>query len=174
MKRIIPVILCLAALLAGFIVGKCTQESPQEAVLEKYTEVIQGQMPEDVRLTIYIMTFDAFYSVTVSREELMAHPHEKIIVGPEELAPYWETFRKIKPSALQLASEKEDFRQHEYGYVLEVGDGQGNYEKILEVSWDKPGENVMVNGVEVENVELLCDLVAPFMTYDERGSLYLF
>ncbi len=169
MKRIIPVILCLAALLAGFIVGKCTQESPQEAVLEKYTEVIQGQMPEDVRLTIYIMTFDAFYSVTVSREELMAHPHEKIIVGPEELAPYWETFRKIKPSALQLASEKEDFRQHEYGYVLEVGDGQGNYKKILEVF--SVGRNIVINRLEIEYQDLLRDLIDPFLTEEGRSLL---
>ena len=166
MKRIIPAILCLVALAAGFFLGRYTRQSPLEEVLEAYTGIIQGEMPEDVRLTIYVMDLQTFYSIPTSRERLLTRPHEKITVGPEELAPYWQSFRTITPSALQLASEKEDFREHGLGYVLEVGDGQGSYERILEVY--QVGNNATVNRLEVEGEEFLIDLVLPFFTEKAR------
>ena len=169
MKRIVPVILCLVALLMGFFVGKYTRKLPQESVLESYTEIIQGQMPEDIRLTIYMMDSDILYSLPVSREKLLTRPHEKVVVGSEELAPYWETFQEIKPSALQPVSEKETYRHHGYGYVLEVGDGQGNYKKILEVL--SVGVNAIVNRLEVVDQDFLRDLIDPFLTEESRSLL---
>ncbi len=176
MKRVVIALVCLAAFLAGFALGRY---SPLENALERYCEVVQGEMPEDIRLTIYgryVYYIAEFWSTNthITPEEVMAEHDTLITVGPEKLAAHWGTFQELQPAVLEQASEKQGYVSARVYYVLEVGDGQGNYEKILEVSWDKPGENVMVNGVEVENVELLCDLVAPFMTYDERGSLYLF
>lgn len=176
MKRVIVALVCLAALLTGFALGRY---SPLENALEGYGEVVQGEMPEDIRLTIYgryVYDIVDFWNTNthITPEEVMSQQDILITVGPDQLAPHWGTFQELQPAILEVASEKQGYVSARVYYVLEVGDGQGNYEKILEVSYDKPDGNILVNGVEVEDADLFCDLITPFMTYDERCGLYLF
>ena len=175
MKRVVIALVCLVAFLAGFALGRY---SPLEHALERYREVVQGEIPEDIRLTLYgryVHNIPEFWSTDthITPEEVMAEHNIMITVGPDQLALHWGTFQELLPAVLDPASEIRGYVSARVYYVLEIGDGQGNYEKILEVLYDKPGENVLVNGVEVEDTDLFCDLVSPFVADYERSGLYL-
>lgn len=170
MKKTIA-ILCLVSLLSILVFSGCAEADPLEEALDKYTSVVEGEMPEDIRLTIYFIPFSNLTRAPVSKESLIESPNRKITVRAEELAAHWEQFRELKPSALQLAAEKEQYINARLCYILEVGDGAGNYEIILDVLKSYIHGNAFVNGVEVEHTELLFDLIRPFMTEKDWDRL---
>lgn len=170
MKRVLIALLCLTALIIGFIGGRY---DPLEKAMESYCEITQGDMPEDIRLTIYGRSFWDKSDAPISKEDVMAEQDILVTVGPEALKPYWQEFRSLKPAILEVASEKEANIRARVCILLDVGDGAGNYETILELIQDDPDGHILINGVEVEDSEFLHELILLFITDDERYFLYV-
>ena len=170
MRRILAV-LCLIAVLATAILIGCAEKSPLESALAEYSKVVEGEPPEDIRMTIYYIPFGHLTSLPISKEMLIEHPNVGIRVRPEEVISNWMRFRELKPSTLQIASQKTEHRNARLCYILEVGDGQGNYQVILDVLMDYADGNAIVNGVEVEHCELLLDLIHPLMPEEKWEDL---
>lgn len=171
MYRIVAV-LCLIAMLAACLIG-CTEASPLEGALSEYVQITEGEMPEDIRMTIYYVPFGHLTIMPISKELLTQNPNVIVRVRRETIAANWDLFRELRPSALQIASQKIEYRNARLCYILEVGDGQGNYRIILDVLKDTLTGNAIVNGVEVEHSELLFDLIQPLMPEEKWEDLML-
>lgn len=168
MKRISVVFYFILCFLLLSILAGCTDTSDQlQNVLDDYTKVVAGDLPEDLRLTIYYISPSILTRVPVSAEALMDFPGVKtILVKFGELAAHSELLRKLEPSILQPVEEGSYIDARLY-YVFEVGES----EKILEVVISKIYGTVFVNGIEVENNAVFYELILPFLTEQDRSIL---
>lgn len=160
MKRSIAALCIVAGLLTVILVG-CAKQTPLENALEEYSQIVAGDFPDDIKLTIYYM--DPRYTATRapwSKEMLMSGCDKKIVVGGEELAPYWEMMKELDASVLEPVQE-ETYIDAKIYYFLEVGSS----EKVLEVivSVVPRGYSIVVNDIEVEKHPWFYDLIVDFV-----------
>lgn len=156
----ITVILLLVSVLTG-----CANTSAQaQNPLADYEKMLSGDIPQDLRLTIYYMDPAILTLVPLSAEDLMSFSEtKKIVVGSDELAANFEPFKKLNSSVLQPAIVTSYIDARMY-YVLEAGDSG----KLLEVTISQVRGNIFVNGMEVEHNRIFYELIAPFLTEEAR------
>lgn len=159
LHRIVCVVL-IAVCLTG-----CSDPSDKlRSSLNRYERITRGDIPSDIQLTIYYMHPKIFTQIPLSIEGIKNFPAtEKIVVSAEELAPYWEDFRKLNSSVLQPIEEEPRLDVRLY-YVLETSTSQ----KLLEVVTNDVNCNFFVNGIEVEYNSLFIELIWPFLPEDAR------
>ena len=128
-----------------------------------YLIALKEYPPEELQLTIYYMECCVATRAPVSVEELKEAYYDGIVtVLSDQLALNWESLRGLNPSVLQPEKEKEYMNARLY-YVIEK-DGMG---QVLEVVLDDIGENVYVNGIEVDYDPILVDIIDPFLDTKE-------
>lgn len=166
MRRILAV-LCLIAVLATAILIGCAEKSPLERALAEYSKVVEGDPPEDIRLTIYYLSPMILTRVPLSGDDLATFPGVGIItVSSEELASHWALLKELTPSMLKPVQEESYMNARLY-YVFETGDSN----KILEVVISEIHGTVFINGIEVEDNPIFYDLIIPFLTEESRNVL---
>mgnify|MGYP003520259334 CR=1 FL=1 len=166
MKRSSIVIGLLAFLLTTILTG-CSNLPPLEEAMNDYSEIVAGDLPEDIRLTIYYLNPDILTRIPLSKDDLATFPGVvKINVNSEELASHWSLLKELNPSILHLV-EKETHMNARLYYVFEVGDSN----KILEVVISNIHGSVYVNGIEVEDNPIFYELIVHFLTEEGRNTL---
>lgn len=140
--------------------------------MEGYTRMLEGDLPENLRLTIYYMSTAILTYVPLSAEDLIRCSNtSKIVIEADELATNLGLLKKVDASILQPVQEESYINARLY-YVFEVGDS----EKLLEVTvtpthLDKIYGHVVVNGIEVEDNPIFYELIIPFLTEDAHNAL---
>lgn len=172
MKRTL-IIFCLLGLLVTTLTG-CQNPSaqaknqipltPLEESMADYTKMVEGELPNDLRLTIYYINprIDTRYSVT--KEALKTfHDVTVIVVESEKLKDHLDLLRKLEPSVLQPVEEPSYINARLY-YVFEVGDS----EVILDVvTGAERNDTFFVNGIEVEPNPVFYELLLPFLMEED-------
>lgn len=164
MRRI--VVICLLAFLLAITLTGCSNSTPLQDVMNDYSKMVEGDIPEDFCLTIYYLDPNILTRRPLSEADLVTFPGVEIIrVESEELASYWTLLKELDLSILQLVKEKSYMNARLY-YVFEVGDSD-----ILEVVISEIHGSVFVNGVEVEDNPLFYELIAQFLTEEDHNVL---
>ena len=166
MKRRFIILCLLAAYLASVLIG-CTNASPLHKVMENYSRIAEGDIPGDIRLTIYYIDPDILTRYPLSVDDLKTLSDVTIIsVDSEELASHWTRLKMLNASVLRPVKEG-TYINARICYVFETGDS----ERILEVVFTSIYGNAFVNGIEVENHPVLYELIASFIPADGRALI---
>ena len=174
------VTLCLVVSLLAMTMFGCANSTPMpndqpeeislQDALMNYSRIVEGDMPEDIRLTIYYIPPDTLTRIPVTPEQLktFTFPSVTVItVGAEELKPYWENMKKVNASNLHVVEEKTYVNARLY-YVLEIGESL----QLLDVVVNSTIHGgVFVNGVEVENHPVIYEIISPFLSEHDRDVL---
>ena len=132
-----------------------------------YERMINGNIPDDLRLTIYYISPLIFTRMPLSAEDLVNDWDAKIItVSAEELSSNLAVLQKLKASVLQPV-EEETYIDARIYYVFETSRSN----KVLEVVSRSLRSSVFVNGVEVENNEIFYEIIEPFLTEEAHEIL---
>lgn len=176
MKRVLIVLFSLVFLLGTALTGcqnpsaqteKQTPPTPLEEAMRDYTEIVEGILPKDLRLTIYYLDPSILTRVPVSADGLLTFPGvETIIVESKELKDHMVLLRELDASILQPVEEPSYINARLY-YAFEVGDS----EKILDVVISGIHGSVFVNGIEVEDNPVFYELILSFLTERDREIL---
>lgn len=167
MKRTCIMVLLVCLLLTVALSGCSNPTNDLQVALQDYVKMVDGDCPEDLRLTIYYIDPAILTRKPLTAEELKNFPGvQTITVEAEELAKHFETFQKLTPSALKSVEENSGINARLY-YVFETGDAG----QILEVIICDSYSSVFVNGIEVENNSVFYELIEPFLSEEDRNVL---
>lgn len=183
MKYSVPILCALVICVVAFL-GGCTTPVTQgqttasastltlpcqpSSILSVYSDIISGDIPKDIRLTIYyidpsILTFKA-----LSIDDLInLHNVKKIVVEYETLTTHTALLSKLNPSILEPIIINFHLNARLY-YVIETE----THGKILEVAVSQVGENVFVNGIEVKHNPVFYEVIVPFLSEDDIAILF--
>lgn len=161
------VVISLLAFLLITILTACSNSSPLQEALNDYSKIVEGNLPDDIRLTIYYLDPNMLTRIPLSKDDLVTFSGVEIItVNSEELASCWELLKELNPSILHPVQEESYINARLY-YVFELGDS----DKILEVVINNIHGNVFVNGIEVEDNPIFYELILPYLTEEGRITL---
>ena len=166
MKRIV-LIICLLLFLLSMVLTGCENPHHQlQEALNDYCQMIDGAMPEDLRLTVYFVPPHIFTRAPLDENDLKTFPSlMRIVVESDELAAHWERIKKVDMSVLQPVADGFNTDARLY-YVLETGN-----DKILDVVISRNHCNAFVGGIEVEDNPVLYEIITPFLTEDACSTL---
>lgn len=158
-----------ACLLTFFLISILSGCSSPSALLQKrmqyYSSAVDGELPDDLRLTIYYLSPSILTRVPLSSDQLISYSlTEKIIVESSELVKYQELLQKMNVSALQTNSEETYMNARLY-YVFSTEDN----EKLLEVVLSDRARDPFVNGIQVKDSNIVFELITPFLPEDVRN-----
>ena len=156
MKRSVAALCIVACLLIVILVG-CAKQTPLENALAEYSQIVAGDFPDNIRLTIYYEPLSVLSWFPWDKEFLMSVCETKITVEGEDLAPYWEMLKELDASDLEPV-QGEPYRNARIYYFLDIGSS----EKVLEVVIHQDGI-IDVNGIEVEQHPWFYELIADFL-----------
>ena len=167
MKKSAFIILLFVFYLINLLTG-CSNTTPSiQDVMNDYCKMVEGNPPEDIRLTIYYLSPKILTRAPLSEDDLVTFPGVGIItVSSGELAAYWPLLHKLTPAMLKPVQEGSYMNARLY-YVFEYGDSN----KLLEVVISQIHGTVFVNGIEVEDNPVFYDLIIPFLTEESRNVL---
>ena len=135
--------------------------------LYDYEEMMQGDIPKDLRLTIYYMSPKILTRFPLNTDQMVSFRETKsIVVSSEKLALYLPVLKNLKHSVLQPVEEETYLNARLY-YVFETG----NSNKILEIAISYIHSNVFVNGIEVKDNPIFYEIIDPFLTEDAHSTL---
>lgn len=167
MKRIVIAISLLMVLLSGILSGCTSNAMLLSDALQDYTAVVNGELPEDLSLTIYYLRLSIVTRMPLTSEDLVNLSHtEKIVVESSELVAYQDLLQKMNASALQ-PSRTEPLVDARLYYVFSTGAN----DKLLEVTISGgplDSRDPIVNGIHVEDNDVLYELIAPFLSEEVR------
>lgn len=163
MKRIIA-LLVLGFLLVTILTGCSDPAAQLQDKLENYSKIMQADLPEDLRLTIYYIDPRILTAYAWNVDTLIKYDEtQKIVIEREEILSNIDAFKKLNWSVL-TPTKNEPFINARLYYVIESGE----YGKLLEVVISEVRGNVVVNGIEVEYNTLFYELIWPFLPEDAR------
>ena len=169
MKRKLWILFLATVLLVGAVLTVCSSDAVRlRWAINRYQSVLDGELSEDLTLTIYYLPHYILTRKPLTVEELREMTDTvKIVVESDELECYLSTLRKLDSSAVQPAREKFGLNALVY-YVF----GTGNSEKLLEVVMQQFVGNsqafgAFVNGIPVEKNPILYELLMPFLSAEE-------
>lgn len=162
------IILLLVSFLLVMSWAGCANTSIQlQNALENYSKIVTGDIPQDLKLTIYYMDPQILTRIPLSAEDLInASFTQKIVIEHEELLKHLNLFQQLNAPILQPVKEKSAINARLY-YVLE-STASG---KLLEVTVSQIYGTVFVNGIEVEDNPIFYELIAPFLTEEAHDIL---
>jgi len=133
-----------------------------------YNAVISKDLPEDIQLTIYYIEPWILTQRPLSADDLINDSlAKKIVVEHEELSAQIALLSKLEPSILEPVKE-ETYLDARLCYVIETE----THGKILEVAVSQVGENIFVNGIEVEHNSVLYEVIMPFLSEDDIAVIF--
>lgn len=167
MKRTRRVICLLLVLALAITLPGCTDARPETLdAVQKYLKALEGDIPDNLCLTIYYMSPQILTRRPLSADDLKAFSETKVItVESDELKQHAELLRKLDYRMLQIAAEP-SYMNARLCYVFELGD-----QEILEVVISDIGGKVFVNGLEVEDDPIFYELIEPFLTEEAHDTL---
>lgn len=168
MKRIVLITCLLLFLLATILTGCKNPHRQLHEALNEYCQMIDGQMPEDLCLTIYYVDPSTLSFYAWSKDNLIAASNvTKIVVESDELATQWEYIQGMDMSVLQQDTQK-TYVNARICYVFETSEGI-----ILEVVLNgiQDSDPAFINGIAVENHPVLYEVLLPFLTEDDCNIL---
>lgn len=172
------------ASLAGCTGSPAPSETPSEtlskdalseqldAALQDYERIVNGELPEDIRLTIYCMEANTATRIPLSVEDVIRLHKYKTDADAEKLNANQAALQKLSASKLQPLQGNYYLNARVY-YVFEIGETG----KLLEVAmwcYDEGqgwGYGVLVNGIAVEEHPVLFEIIEPFLTEEIRDML---
>lgn len=157
------IILLLVSFLLIMSWAGCTNTSIQlQDALENYSKMVQGDMPEDLCLTIYYVDPQLLTRYPWSVDTLInCDMTQKIVIERGEILSNIDAFKKINWSVLTPTKNDPRINARLY-YVIESGE----HGKLLEVVISEVRGNVVVNRIEIENNALFYELIWPFLPED--------
>lgn len=166
MKRA-GIIFLIIILLAAGLIGCGNSSSQLEEALADYSQMAEGALPDDLRLTIYYLDPSILTRAPLSAEDLMNFPEtQKIIIDSGELTAHLALLQKMDPSILQPVKEESKINARLY-YVFEAGDSG----KILEVTISDIHGSAFVNGMEVDDHPVFYEIITPFLSEEAIDML---
>ena len=165
MKLRIAIYITAISLLITLLNGCTVASSPYEQdPLDDYRQMLSGDIPEDLCLTIYYMDPLIFTRIALTTDGLMSHPEtKKIIVKADQLEDKQSLLKKLDSSLLQPAAINSYVNARMY-YVFETAETG----KLLEVIVNQVYGNVFVNGIEAEENPVFLEIVTPFLPEQAR------
>ena len=164
LKQIVLFLLAVV-LLGNATIGCTVPESQLEKALGNYEKTVSGEIPDDLRLTVYYVGPKFLTRHPLSVEDLKIFSMtQKIVVNSEELAANAEVLRKLDASVLQPVEDEDFYINARLYYVLETGES----EILLEVIISEINGTAVVNGINVESNPVLYEIVTPFLTAEAR------
>ena len=153
--------LCALTLVLAIAFSSCASPRSTPAImldisLRDYKQLLQGDMPYGLRLTIYYIDANIWFRIPPGKDTLMAH--NKIIIESEELAPYWKSMQEMGLST--LSTTQGECSSTWLGYTLENAQSQ----KLLEVFFCYDiTPCVYVNDIPVAYDSQLFEIIKPFL-----------
>ena len=166
MKRSKILLFMLIILLVPSLAG-CSPSAKLRDTFRVYLDVISEDIPEDMQLTIYYIDPWILTNRPLSTDDLVKYDDvKKIVVKHEELSTQIALLSKLEPSILEPVKEETYLNARLY-YVIETE----THGKILEVAVGQIGENVFVNGIEVEHNPVIYEVITPFLSEGDIAIL---
>lgn len=138
----------------------------------RYQQVMKGEIPEDLTLTVYYIPHYILTRAPLTVEDLKDMTCSvKIVVESEELVRHLATLKHLNASVLQPAKEDYGINACFY-YVFESGN-----QKILEVALQQyDGQTdadvgTFVYGIRVKRNSVLYEIILPFLSEFDREEL---
>lgn len=170
MKKVpIAFFLVLFILLVFFLAGTTNTQYTLERSMTKYRKVVDGDLPDDISLTIYFLDAGIYTFSPINTLELVESymGEKKIAVKYEELNVYLDLLRKMDVAILKPIDETEYLDILVY-YVFET-EKTG---KLLEVCINSSRGSVFVNGIEVQESAVFYEVIEPFLTEEAYNALH--
>ena len=154
-------------LLAALILLTCSAcFNSSQIDLENYTEIVNGELPEDIRLTInYVDDYFLTPYAWSADDFINSTEAQKIVIERDELLSNLEAFKKLGLTEFMNKSKDRPNCGVRLYYVLE----SGAHGSLLEVAISTIGYNAVVNGVEVAYDPALYEIVQPFLPENARN-----
>ena len=167
MKQARKTICLLLVIVLGITLLGCTGGRPETMdVVLKYLKAVEGDIPDNLCLTIYYISPHILTRRPLSAEDLKNFSETKVItVESDELKQHAELLRKLEYRMLQLVEEP-SYMNARVCYVFELEN-----KEILEVVISEIGGNVFVNGLEVQDHPIFYELIEPFLTEEAHDTL---
>ena len=184
MRRSILAAFLLCVLLVMSLTGCTKSSAPLEtsskddlsaqlsAVLQDFERIVSGELPKDIRLTIYCMEANLATRIPLSVEDVIRLHKYKVVVDAAQLTVNQVALQKLSSTKLSPLPGDYYLNARVY-YVFEIGET----DKILDVAmWcydEGPGYDygVFVNGIAVKECPVLFELIEPFLTEEIRDML---
>ena len=135
-------------------------------------ELISNENIDDTNLTIYYYGVHFFTPIPLTVDDLInGYVEQKIIINSSGLKEHIDLFKQISTDDLIPIKENDDYSDIRLYYVLE----SDKLDKSFGVAM-AGAHGIFVNGVEVEDNVIFCDVLAPFMSKDtiEEIRYYFF
>ena len=161
MKQTVAIIVLAAVFLCIFYGCTSASGNEMECTLDNYIKAVEGDLPEDLHLTIYYLSPSYVTRRALSPESMINVTYtKKIVVESEELKEQLELLRKLDTSVLQPVIEKSEINTRLlYVFTTEK-------KILLQVDLTKINGTVFVNGFQVEDNPIFDELIEPFLTED--------
>lgn len=136
--------------------------------MERYSQIVSGELPEDFCLTIYYVNPEIDTRIAWDAEDLMrAGNVKKIEVSLNELSLHINVLRAMESTVLQPAEDA--YVNARVYYYFEAGDAG----KVLEVIICERYCEAFVNGIRVDHSKILYELIMPFLEEEDFLELGL-
>ena len=136
------------------------------AAMRPYTDAVSGDLPDDLRLTIYYMDPTTLTLIAVTPERMMSYADKIITVQAGELKKHQDLLQSLNPEEL-TALKKEDIYNVRLYYIFET-----DSEILLDVAMSFIHDDAVVNGIRVESSDLFYEIIDPFLTDEDRSVLH--
>jgi len=170
MKKVIVYCLVLLIMMAHpgcMIVANENSTIDSTETTGKYTQILSGEVPADLQLTIYYMSPDISTRYPVDIERIVSIPAtKKIIVDAEEIETNEEQLFRLATTERIPAHQKTYLDARLY-YVLET-ESSG---KILEVAMNNIYGDTFVNGIAIEDNLIFSEFIEPFLTQEAYAEM---
>lgn len=171
MKRLIATVLMLALVFSFAACGKGAVETELQTALKDYTQVLEQDMPDGLRLKVYYLDPGILTRAPLTVEGLInSSLANEIVVDGARLKEHKDLLRQISADRLVPVAEPSGLHAR-LSYIFETDDG----EVVLVAAFGGADGSVFVNDVEVAFDGIFRDVVRPFLTEEEMDDFeYLY
>ena len=164
-KKIAILVLIVSILLS---LAGCGLKNELYNQTRTFYEIVNGTIPQDLRLTIYYLNGLIDTVVPLSIEMLKsAHNVQVISVDYENLVKHADYLKKFDPSSLKPIY-RNDYVDARLYYVFELGDSGPILEYVHSCS-----KTDFLNGIPIKFDHELIDLISPFLPEDSTYKNYV-
>lgn len=143
------------------------EDTKFKETLASFTEIVEHEGMNDLRLTIYYMNPRDFIRAPLTESRIMESYDYKVTVSGEDLAQHKHLLNQLVHTNLQLVIKKSDYPDTRMYYFFEKENG----DNIFRVSTSVRGSTMFVNGYEVKDNAAFYEVVMPFLREDSVQEL---
>lgn len=157
----------IIVLLLVFFMSRARNNMNLEKSLTNFSEVIENEKFDDLKLTIYFMSPFTLTRKAVSESDLIESLYEyKVIISGEQLKEQSALLMQLSNLNLVPSKSKSGVNVRML-YVFETKGG----EELLKVSMWGADNSMFVNDKEVEENVLFYDIIIPFISEDVENLI---